>query len=118
MFFKTFASPIALAAAAALALGSTAYAQTMVGDQEISDTDLPAVTEHCAMLSEAGAADSATTDDMATDDAAADDAVTADDSAAPDDNMAADGAVAEEGEMEIDLDIITLEECRAAGLAM
>ncbi|WEF23271.1 hypothetical protein [Paracoccus sp. S3-43] len=46
MKIKTFTAPLALAAM----LGSTAFAQTMVGDQEVSDADLPAVTQHCQTL--------------------------------------------------------------------
>lgn len=68
MFFKTFASPIALATATALALSSASFAQTMVGEIEISDDDLPAVTEHCEMLAE----NDMTTEGLATDDAPVD----------------------------------------------
>lgn len=116
MRFKTIASPLALVAA--LALSSTAFAQTMVGDQDISDDDLPAVTEHCAMLADADAGMEAGNGDTAADDAVADDTaaddMAADDATAADDSMAADDTA----EITVDLEAITLEECQAAGLAM
>lgn len=48
MFIKTLTAPIALAAS--LCLAPAAFAQTMVGGQEVSDADLAAVTEHCQTL--------------------------------------------------------------------
>lgn len=48
MPIKTLTAPIALAAS--LCLAPAAFAQTMVGGQEVSDADLPAVTEHCQTL--------------------------------------------------------------------
>lgn len=57
MSFKSLTAPVALAAA--LGFGSTAFAQTMVGTQEISEADLAAVTEHCRTLA-AGSDDQAT----------------------------------------------------------
>src|SRR5690554_5131691 len=125
MSFKTFASPIALAAAAALTLGSAAFAQTMVGDQEISDEDLPAVTEHCLALAEGVTVDDAAAEAPAEADVEAEvnanavpaapgeDAAVADDAGAADADAAADNA----GELPaLDLEAITLEDCQAAGL--
>lgn len=88
MPFKSASSKITLAAAAAFALSSTAMAQTMVGDQEVSEADMPMVEAHCATLTGDLAADD-TMDDTATDDLAADD--TFDDTAT--DDMAADDPV-------------------------
>lgn len=48
MFIKSLTAPLALAAA--LGFGSSAFAQTMVGGQEVSDADMAAVTEHCRTL--------------------------------------------------------------------
>lgn len=48
MKFKALASPLALMAA--LALTTTASAQTMVGNQDVSEEDLPYVQEHCDAL--------------------------------------------------------------------
>lgn len=48
MNIKTLTAPIALAAA--LGFGSTAFAQTMVGTQEVNEADLAAVAEHCRTL--------------------------------------------------------------------
>lgn len=145
MSFRTLASPLALATA--LALSSTAFAQTMVGDQEISEADMPAVTEHCEMLAtEAPAAGDAAAGGAAAGDAAGDaaaggaaaggDAAAAGDAAAGD-TMAADttaegdaaagaettdpmaeGGAAAGGETTLDLEAITLEDCEAAGITM
>lgn len=95
MAFKTLASPIALATAAALTLASGAFAQTMVGDVEVSDEDLPAVTEHCEMLAENDTATDEATDEPAGDTAGLD-ADTAD-SVSPEDgvnDMTAEGSMA------------------------
>ncbi|MCZ0963546.1 hypothetical protein [Paracoccus benzoatiresistens] len=48
MHIKMLAAPVALATA--LGLGSTAFAQTMVGTQQIDEADMAAVTEHCRTL--------------------------------------------------------------------
>lgn len=126
MSMKYASQPAALAAAIALALGSSAYAQTMVGSQEVSEQDLPRVTEHCASLSKAdeGAADAdaggPATDDIEADDYAADVDTEAMDDAA-DDKGAAEGATAENAQDnasgELDLDAITAADCSEAGLA-
>lgn len=115
MNLKTLVSPLALAAAGSLLLGSAAFAQTTVGDQEISDADLPRVTEHCVALSQAdgeGPADPVAEDPdhMAGDPAVNEEAQTED--AAP----AEPAADAAEGDT-VDLAAITIEDCQAAGLA-
>lgn len=48
MKIKTLTAPIALAAV--LGFGSTAFAQTMVGTQEVNEADMAAVAEHCRTL--------------------------------------------------------------------
>lgn len=108
MTLKTLASPIALALAAGLSLSSVAFAQTMVGNQEVSDADLSAVTEHCATLSEERLAGAEAAQDAVGDDAPPSASDSAEDSADAGGEMTA----------ELDLEAITLEDCRAAGLAM
>jgi hypothetical protein len=125
MSFKTLISPIALAAAMTLSTG--ALAQTMVGDQAVTDEDLPAVSDHCQMLAAEGedaAGADAATDGAAEDDAAADDAN--DDGDAAEDDTATDGMATDPeiaapgdtmaGDATIDFDAITLAECAEAGL--
>ena len=142
MSLKAFASPFAIAAASAVAFGTAALGQTMVGTQEISDADLPAVTEHCATLAggadasvDPGAgnadADAAAPDAPATDDtmdsavptdgtegnADADDAATMTDTDVPADSAeGADGNADADGFSGLDLEAITLADCEAAGL--
>ncbi|WP_332719175.1 hypothetical protein [Pelagibacterium mangrovi] len=132
MTIKSLVSPIALAAAATLALSFPAFAQTTVGDQQVSDEDLPAVTEHCTMLAEEGAGDAAAPADAAGDAAAPADAAgdaaagaaadAAGDAAAgaeaPADDAAAagDAAAGADAGAALDLEAITLEDCQAAGL--
>lgn len=48
MKIKTLTAPIALAAA--LGLGSAAFAQNMVGTQQVNEADMAAVAEHCRTL--------------------------------------------------------------------
>lgn len=48
MTIKTLTAPLALAAV--LGFGSTAFAQTMVGTQEVNEADMAAVAEHCRTL--------------------------------------------------------------------
>ncbi len=127
MTIKSLVSPLALAAAATLALSSASFAQTTVGDQQISDEDLPAVTEHCTMLADEGAAagDAAGADAAGAAGAEADAAAAADANAGATADNGADGA-ADAGAAEadagaeagttLDLEAITLEDCRAAGL--
>lgn len=135
MSLKSLVSPLALAAALSISTG--AFAQTMVGDQAVTDEDLPAVSEHCQMLADTGmtedAAAEAAENDVAADDAAgntggqgdasADEATN--DAAAGDtpasDGLATDPEIATPGDPmagdgEIDMEAITLEECAEAGL--
>ncbi|MFC3169037.1 hypothetical protein [Paracoccus fontiphilus] len=48
MPIKTFTAPIALAAV--LGFGSAAFAQNMVGTQQVNEADMAAVAEHCRTL--------------------------------------------------------------------
>lgn len=48
MSIKSLTAPLAIAAA--LGFGSSAFAQTMVGTQEINEADMAAVAEHCRTL--------------------------------------------------------------------
>lgn len=113
MPFKTASSTIALTAAAAFALSTSVFAQTMVGGQEVSDEDLEFVTVHCETLAggldtEAmGAEPEETTDETTETNNGDEDAAPAD--AETDDS---DGVLTD-----IDIDEITLEDCEAAGLA-
>lgn len=108
---RTFASPLALVAA--LALTTAAGAQTLVGNQDISDADLPEVQAHCDSLAAAGDAGGAPADDAAVDDAPAE--------AQPPEGLdvpaeAEDAAPGEAVGVGIDFTAITLEDCIAAGL--
>jgi hypothetical protein len=122
-------STVALAALAALAFGSTAIAQTMVGGQEVSAEDLDLVKEHCQMLTgttagETSAETTASTDQRAPGEAEEGgdmyaEAVDSDTEAvassptetaaeSDDDNAATDGA--------FDIGALTAEDCEAADL--
>ncbi|WP_127143281.1 hypothetical protein [Pelagibacterium montanilacus] len=122
MTIKSFVSPIALLAG--LAMTGGAAAQTSVGDQDISDIELPAVEAHCEALdmdldtaadASAGAAGDMSEED-GEDDGMESDAVDADametDAMSSDNSMEA-GATAE---TDIDLEAITLQDCIDAGL--
>ena len=106
---------VALALVSALTLSTAAFAQTMIGEQEIRDADLPAITQYCIDL---------TTDDAVSADDAAIDAPAEVDQRADDgmpDEMATVGAMAADPEdqpqLEINLGEITPQDCAAAGLA-
>ena len=134
MSFRTLVSPLALAAAMTLSTG--AFAQTMVGDQAVTDEDLPAVSEHCQMLADGGPSDEgaieedAATDEMAGEetplDATAGDTASEGDEATAEDDTANDGMATDPeiatpgdpmaGDANLDMDAITLEDCAAAGL--
>lgn len=126
MFIKSLVSPLALAAAATLALSTASFAQTTVGDQQISDEDLPAVTEHCIMLADEGAAaGDVGADEVRAAEAEADGAADVDAGAAADAGAADDAAGMDAGEdaaagaeagTTLDLEAITLDDCQAAGL--
>lgn len=111
---KMLASPIALALAAGLSLSSAAFAQTMVGDQDISDADLPAVTEHCVALSEERLAGAEAVEDAVGDDAPP----SASEGESAQDDEADSAGSTDNTTSAVDFEAITLEDCRAAGLAM
>lgn len=132
MLFRSTAKPTALAAAFALAMSSAALGQTMVGDQEISEDDMPLVEEHCASLASADEMDAMEPGDTATEDADAGteamtpeagtaDAMTADappaDGAATADAMETDTAADGADDDILDLASITAEDCEAAGIS-
>ena len=134
MSFRTLVSPLALAAAMALSTG--AFAQTMVGDQAVTDEDLPAVSDHCQMLAEGSPSDEGATDeDAATDETAGEETSGEDtggdtasdrDETAAEDNTATEGMATDPeiatpgdpmaGDANLDMEAITLEDCAAAGL--
>jgi hypothetical protein len=117
MHIKTIASAIALTTA--MAFSGSAMAQTMIGSQAVSEADQERVKVFCEDLQNTenqavgatGAEDDLTeTDDMsATDDTAdaTDDASDTADATDDDTDSAAVGS--------IDMDLITLENCRDAG---
>ena len=140
MFVKLSSSYVAATAAAALMIGSAAFGQTAVGGQDISDADLPAVTEHCETLATGADASvdpgsgnpDAEDTEMSTMEATPDDTMPTDgtegnadadaaeimpDTAeATDGTDGADGNVDADGFTGINLQDITLEDCEAAGL--
>ncbi|HTM77912.1 MAG TPA: hypothetical protein VL133_09820 [Devosia sp.] len=106
MTFKAFAS--ALAISSAMLLGGQAYAETMVGGMSVSDANLPKVQERCDQLALADSTASPTdTTIVGTDDTGG---ATVDAPVEPVNEMA--NATAET----IDLESITLDACKAAGL--
>lgn len=148
MNFKIFG----VTTVAAMAFSGATFAQTMIGDQELSAGDLPAVTAHCEMLAQggsdtavvpgnsgnpdnAGLEPGADATDFGTEANEAD--VVAGNSGNPDqagnsdniDSMAAAGTDelapdansgnpdAETDLLSVNLQMITLEECQAAGIA-
>lgn len=138
MSIRSLVSPIALAAATALSLNAVAFAQTMVGDLEISDADLPTVTEHCEALANADMTDEMATNEVQSNGAAGEEAAgddIADDATTTEETpmageMPTDGTMAGEtpsaggttdaGAENVDdtlmVDAITLDDCQAAGL--
>lgn len=94
MLNKALVSPIALAFG--LALTGAVAAQNAIGDQDVTDTDWPAVQEHC--------------DTLAADEAVAGDVTTSpeQDTEGEDDDSGSD--------VTVDLLSISLDDCRAAGL--
>lgn len=132
LFRSTASKPMALAAAFALAMSSTAFAQTMVGDQEVAADDMPLVEEHCASLASVDEMEAMETDDTtadATTGAMAPDAGAAggmdagapgaDAMAAPDatDTAEADMDAGDDDAGIVDLAAITAEDCETAGIA-
>ena len=117
MSIKTFASAIALTSA--MLFGGAAYAQTMIGSMEVSADDLPAVQQRCdaPALSASTESLSTTTDTTAmtsgSDNTAETTAGSADatTTTSPEKvNEVADAST------KIDLETITLEQCKTAGL--
>jgi hypothetical protein len=114
MHFKATSLKIALTAATAVALGTSVFAQTMVGGQEVSDEDMEFVTVHCKTLTggldtEQMGAEPEETADVQTESSDGDEM-----------DAAADASEAEDSDgvlTAIDIDEITMEDCEAAGLA-
>ncbi|MDB5585461.1 MAG: hypothetical protein JWP26_431 [Devosia sp.] len=111
MTFKTVTCAIVMGSA--LLFGGAAYADTMVGSSTVTDADLPAVQARCDMLSTTDSSTSLTenTDDntaAGSNDGAAD--ATASATTAVDELQAATTT-------SIDLDTVTLEQCKASGLS-
>ncbi|UJW86863.1 hypothetical protein [Devosia sp. SL43] len=107
MHVKSIVSAIALSAA--LALSGPAFAQTMFNGAELSEADLPAVTERCEQLVTAAETESLTESSDSSEDSTAGgaDATIVD---APAVNEV------EEATTTIDLDTVTLEQCTEAGI--
>jgi hypothetical protein len=112
-----------IALLAGLTMGGSAFAQTQVGNNDVSEADLPYVQQHCDALLLADVndrADETTTPDGATTEAG--------DDADSGSNIDADGVptteptgtevdtAARNSSTTVDLDTITLDDCRAAGL--
>jgi hypothetical protein len=114
MHLKTASMRIALTAATAFALGTSVFAQTMVGGQEVSDEDLEFVTVHCKTLTggidaEQMGAEPEEMSDLQTDPPDGDELDAAPDDAEVEDS---DGVLTT-----VDIDAITMEDCEAAGLS-
>lgn len=121
MHIKNLVSPIALALALSFAGGASA--QTMVGGVEVSAEDLPEVENLCNSLAAGANETLAETNDSIASDGDDDDGDDgedgeADDGQADPDPAADDGAASDldNALTTIDLDTITLEQCREAGL--
>jgi hypothetical protein len=113
MHTRNLVSSIALVAA--LSFSGGAMAQTMIGGVDIPPEDLDRVQAHCNTLAAAeneSLAETADDDDAANGDDDGDDAQ-ADPDPAADDGEASD---MENALTSIDLDTVTLEQCREAGL--
>ena len=122
MHIKTIASAIALTTA--MAFSGSAMAQTMIGSQAVSEADQERVKVFCEDLqnteNQAVGATGAEDELTETDDASATDdtADTGDDAADGTDDMAAatdDGDSDSAAVGSIDMDLITLENCKDAG---
>ncbi len=105
MTIKSALSIVALMSG--IAFSGAAYAQTMVGSNDVSDTDLPYVQQHCDALALADQNSSGST--------ATDDPVEGDNDENEQSSEEADTAARNSSTM-VDLDTITLEDCVAAGL--
>lgn len=122
MTFKNLTCAIVMGSA--LMFGGAAYADTMVGASTVTDADLPAVQARCDQINTAATTDSlaTSTDSKASTDASAS-ATTSTDSTAGGNNATISGGVEKVDELaastttSIDLDTVTLEQCKAAGLS-
>lgn len=117
---------------AAMLISSAAWAQTMVGQQNVSAEDLPKVQAQCNTLAAEAKESLGSATEQKADDATGEnnggdngtgDTGTDNDSASSSDNGASDmGAQSEvpngtdQAVTTVDLSLITLEECKAAGL--
>jgi len=116
MTFKTVTCAIVMGSA--LMFGGAAYADTMVGSSTVTDVDLPAVQARCDALNADGAPVSLTenTDDNTSSEGAGD---TGDTNSATGSGMVSTsevpGATAA-ATTSINLDSVTLEQCKTAGL--
>ena len=88
-----------------IALSGSAFAQTMVGSHEVSETDLPIVQQHCDALALADQNSGAEAQQPSESTTNADSQT----------NVEEDTA-ALNASSTVDLDTITLEDCRTAGL--
>ena len=108
-----------IALLAGLTMGGSAFAQTQVGNNDVSDADLPYVQQHCDALRLADMNESATASttpaDEATDAAEEGDA-NADATADSEPTGIEADTAARNSSTTVDLDTITLDDCRAAGL--
>ncbi len=108
MHIKTIVSATALAVA--LGFGTAAYAQTMIGNQTVSEADMERVKVYCEDLQNAENQAAGATD-AETELNEEDDNSGTDDTAGPTDDGSNDSAAVGS----IDMDIITLENCVEAG---
>jgi hypothetical protein len=112
---------------AAMLISSAAWAQTMVGQQNVSAEDLPKVQAQCNTLAAEAKESLGSATEQKADDATGEnnggDTGTDNDSASSSDNGASDMSAQSEvpngtdqAVTTVDLSLITLEECKAAGL--
>jgi len=124
MNIKTLATALVLSTS--MFAGSSAFAATMVGSMSVTDEDLPAVQQRCDQLALANTNESLTESSSATKNdtgsAVADSGTSENDSSAG----AADATTSSTEQVNeaansvtksIDLDTITIEQCRTAGLS-
>lgn len=104
MTIKSTLSVVALVAA--VSFGGSAFAQTMVGNNEVSDADLPVVQQQCDALA---------IDDQNSTNVDGNESVEAQNTEDGRTGLEAD-TIARNSSTTVDLETITLEDCRAAGL--
>ena len=116
MTFKTVTCAIVMGSA--LLFGGAAYADTMVGSSMVTDVDLPAVQARCDQLLTSEEASLAQDPDDKSDETPAD----TNDATVGDDDTTVDAGTEQVDEAQaatttsIDLDTVTLEQCKTAGL--